>query len=224
MKLTPLAATFLPLCLLASCATMQTHKNVRLQGIHFKGQVLEQPQKVYLSQGQWYIAVHETKLQKHYPVIEDTVFLDHRPPYYTQLDGDKSICYLPISEGTAKILRDPQGYASLPVLQKEIETALEAHAQIPTAGNRLPLIRFSLPQVQSFPVRAELEPTSDICIICDDKMSHQPSFGNRFFAGLDLAFVDAPGTLLYNVAIPIMAPIYFFKNMINDINKDPLGQ
>lgn len=217
MKFPALSAALLPLCLLASCATMQTHKNVRLSGIHFNGQILNQPQRVFLSQGQWFIAAESTQLKKHFPSIDDPIFLEREKPYFTPIASSTATCYLPISAGTAKILQDPQGYASLPVLQKEIETRLN------DAGSS-PLVKDSLPHAQSFPVRAQFEPSTDPCIISDEQMSHQPGFSNKLLAGLDLVFVDAPGTVFYNIAIPFMAPVYFFKNVIRDFDKDPFDQ
>ncbi|MFI3243479.1 MAG: hypothetical protein R3Y56_04420 [Akkermansia sp.] len=218
MKFPTLTATLLPLCLLASCATMQTHKNVRLSGIHFKGQAIHQPNQVFLSQGQWYLPASPTRLEKHFPSVDDPIFFGQEEPTFSPTETCYlAKCYLPISAGTAKILQDPQGYASLPVLQKEIEKRLAAS---PSHS----LIKDSLPHSQSFPVRAQFEPSTSPSIITDGKMSHQPGVANQFLAGLDLVFIDVPGTLIYNIAIPFMAPVYFFKNIINDFDKDPFDQ
>ncbi len=197
---------------------MQTHKNVRLAGIHFKGQVIHQPTQVFLSQGQWYLSASPTRLEKRFPTIDDPIFLDREKPTFSPTETCYlPICYLPISAGTAKILQDPQGYASLPVLQKEIEKRL-------STSNNKEFVKDSLPHAQSFPVRAQFEQSTTPCIISDDQMSHEPGLANKLLAGLDLVLIDAPGTLIYNVAIPFMAPFYFFKNVAKDFKQDPFDQ
>lgn len=194
---------------------MQTHQNVRLKDTSFNGQELTQPKQLFYAQGQWFIKAHAIELRKHYPAIDDTIFLDRELPYYSKLPSSSpKLVYLPISAGTAKILQDPQGYASMPVLQSEIEKA---------ASNKSSFAREHLNAAQSFPIRATFEAHSGEFIITDGIPIQEPSQARRILAGLDMVFVDAPGTFLYNVAIPFMAPFYFFKYMRIDQQQDPFN-
>lgn len=199
------------MCIFASCATMQTHKNVRLMNSYYSGVELSRPSKVYHANGQWFIQAQSVKLSKRYPLVNDPIFLETEEPTLSKIPGESLPVFLPISAGTAKILRDPQGYASLPVLKTELNRLSNAPAQ------------HALPNAQAFPVLAQFEAQSTPTYLSAPSPNHEPSLANRVLAGLDLVFVDAPGTLIYNIAIPVMAPFYFFKNLRIDQKKDPFN-
>lgn len=192
---------------MSSCAYMQTNKNVAEMGCRYEGKLVEMPNcstwNIYKSGGKWYIAAKKVELKKHYPVIRDTIlYTENNEPTYEILPNanQHKVCYHPISEGTAQVLMRTDGYADLGDLAEEIKN---------TPGDWVD----TLSHARSYPIRAHVECPKDMNdrLIAGARTPEKTPFGNQVLSGIELVLIDTPGTILYNVAIPLMAPIKFFS-------------
>ena len=205
MKRFFLTLSLLPL--ISSCSTMQSHKNIELIGSKIEGSELSPPQHVYQSNGKHYLKLNNYLLQKKYPLFHDPIFLGVENPHYVKLSESQGISYYPISNGTAKILLQSNGYASLPILMSEIKE------------QKTPPLK-KLSNASALKVLSQIEPCDSLPIIHGD-IPKQDNIGINIISWLDLIFVDSVGTVGYNVAIPLMAPFYFFSDFSQNINKNP---
>lgn len=188
---------------LSSCAYMQTHKNVRERGCYYEGQLLPPPSQealsLYRKGGEWYLAARRAQFRLKYPVVYDSVFrTDGNEPRHEILQGsEQGIVYHPISAGTAAVLQRPDGYAELETLAEELRT---------TPGEWIS----SLPGAVSYPVRAQIVGGHAVTLPGKRYPSQIP-LSNRILSQVDRVLIDFPGTLVYNVSIPFMAPFVFFR-------------
>lgn len=189
---------------LTSCAYVQLHKQVESDARPHKGFYIEKPEYVYYYSGQWYLKAEEVDIRKDYPLVHDSVLLneDNSPkPIVLKSDGE---IYISISEGTAKVLQRNDGYASLSTLRDEM-----------VSGSILNKIDAPMKKYQ---VRAQVESKSsqkEYHIFGGDEETSL-SFGTRLISTGALLLVDTPGTVLYNAAIPIMAPFVFFYDFFKE--------
>lgn len=192
---------------MSSCAYMQSNQNIAEIGCRYDGKLINPPHcstwNIYKSRGKWYVAGYQVKLKKTYPLIRDTIlYTENNEPVYERITAgtEQNILYHPISEGTAQVLLRKDGYVNLGDLAEELKS---------TAGEWLP----HLEHIRSYPVQAQVDYPEDEreCFITGERTPRKTPIMNRVLQGIDLVLVDVPGTLIYNVAIPFMAPIKFFS-------------
>lgn len=194
---------------MSSCAYMQTGKNIREAGKQYEGCELTTEDMVLCnSRGSWYLAAPAETFAKSYPVIHDSVLLSgNNEPRYTSIKKNGGLCYMPISDGTAAILQMTDGYARPDDLAIEINR-LSATRPITT----------ELPGATRHKIVASLSPAEKPVVITHSCAPEEISLTRRIIAGLDFAVVDIPGTLAYNVAIPVMVPFVFFHDFLKPEN------
>lgn len=187
---------------------MQTNKNIAEIGAHYVGAELRADNmKLYNRAGEWYVAAPKVLLERRYPVIYDTVYLDrdNKPSESVmETSGDGSQLYMPISAGTAKVLQHQSGYAELASLVKESHSSGKPSTE-------------SLPDAESHIIRANVETKNgDVAYYVSNRVPEQPSLPIRVLSQLDKYTVDVIGTLVYNVSIPFMAPFRFFSEFLTE--------
>lgn len=189
---------------------MQTNKNVAEWGSHYIGaEICANSLELYSRAGEWYLAAPKLLLKRHYPIIYDSVYLNKNNELTVEVMGshiDGSEIYMPISAGTARVLQRSDGYAELKTL------LAESYASGKKALS-------DLPGAQKHPILAELATAGD-----DDRsvyyisecVPEQPSSGMKYLSMIDKYTVDVIGTVVYNVAIPVMAPFRFFSEFLSE--------
>ena len=189
---------------LSSCAYIQTHKNIEEAGRQHAGYHLNSPLKLYKGGGQYYLQAEQQQLRIHYPAIHDSIFLNQNNALtLTRTSGETSNVYFPISKGTGEVMQLQNGYVELETLKDELlDGQINSISSLP-AGAHECTIRST---VQGEPVTwlapAASEPGTNT--------------GTAILSTLDKVLVDWPGTVLYNLAIPVMAPFVFFHQFLNE--------
>lgn len=192
----------------SSCAYMQTNKNVKESFCHYQGYKISVPTCVYSAGGNWYLQADKVVLEKKYPVIYDKVLLDqNNEPTYKEIanvpHGTQKI-YHPISSGTAKVLLRNDGYATLESLLDEMARSGKTWVELPE--NRL----------RKHQIKAEIAVRKEKTVMLAGQRTPQelPASAD-VLGGITKVVVDWPGTLVYNVAIPFMAPFVFFHDFLS---------
>ncbi len=209
MKRIFLALACLCASLVSSCSYMQLHKNVEQYGDYYEGFEAMHPEVVYESKGKWYLKGKKYHLRLDYPLIYDTVFMEGGKPQLEHVGESQGDAYLEISEGTSIALREKNGYATLPILQREIQEM-----------NVTPIDQLA-PDAITYRVQAEIPPSEAPIRITHADIHTNRSGLTTTLSYLTLAFVDVPGTIAYNVSIPFMAPFYFFYNTYEQSKENP---
>ncbi len=193
--------------LLSSCSYMQLHKNVEQYGDYYEGFEADVPQIVYESKGKWYLKGKKYHLRYDYPLIYDTVFLEGGKPQLVHVGPSLGDAYLEISHGTSIALRERSGYATLPILQRELQeigsTPLDS-----LASNAI-----------EYKIHAEIPHADHPIRVTHADIHTSKSSVTTALSYATLVFVDIPGTLVYNIAIPVMAPFYFFSDTYEDFTQ-----
>lgn len=202
------------LCLLAilssvlcsSCAYMQTNKNIREAQSRYEGCRLNKDELSLVSKGsRWYLAAPLKEFSISYPAVHDSILLtDGNEPTYTVTQDKNSLCYLPISAGTAATLRLENGYAHVHDLANEVQQHSGDSTLITT-----------LPGARQHRIVAHIDSQGSSPTLARLTQESEPSFLRQSLAAADFVVVDIPGTALYNLAIPVMAPVVFFKEFLN---------
>ncbi len=183
---------------LSSCAYVQVHKNVEENGRSFAGHQFTTPAKVYQHKGQWFLAATPAEYRLQHPAVHDSIFQGQTETEMRLISqANEQVAYHPISAGTAKVLMREDGYADLQTLADELKSR---------PGNWLT----ELPGAAAHPIRAQL--VGKPVAITSGSTPEEPGFGSKALGSVVFVLVDVPGTLLYNVAIPIAAPIVFFRD------------
>ena len=190
---------------MSSCAYMQTGKNIKEGGKQYEGCELSADSLVLCSHhNNWYLAAPAETFRKSYPVIHDSVLLTgNNEARYQSLKKEKTLCYMPISDGTADTLRMKDGYATTQDLALEI--------------NRLSTTRpitTKLSGATRHKIEGIIEGSDKPVVVTHSCHPEQVSLTRRILANIDFAVVDIPGTLAYNVAIPVMVPFVFFHDFL----------
>ncbi|MBR5876681.1 MAG: hypothetical protein IKZ10_07575 [Akkermansia sp.] len=192
-----------------SCAYMQSNKNITEGGVHYEGCKLDTDTMALCRKGsQWYIESQVKTYSKRYPLFHDSILLaDNNAPQYQEAGTEKPmVCYLPISDGTAATLQMRDGYANASDLAGEIHNKMKNTPVV--YGNAAgPVTRHA--------ISAHIEQNEEPAVITFKQCS-EASWARRTLAKADFVLVDIPGTLAYNVAIPIMAPIIFFSEFFSN--------
>ncbi len=189
--------------LLPSCAYMQTHKNVEELGRTYQGYQLEKPRQLYRSGHTWYVAATPTEFRLTYPSVHDKVLRDSNAPQMTPLQpASTTPAYHSLSPHTATVLLRADGYADQESLAGEISRSSDPWLT-------------SLPGASTHTVQAHIAGAPTTPITYDPTPAELP-FRYRFLSGLDLVFIDAPGTLAYNIAVPFFLPFVFFYDFLNE--------
>ncbi len=193
----------------SSCAYTQFNKQIEEKSTVYNGFSVELPLALYSSQGNWYVKVRRIDVQRIRPFIHDTVMLKDSAPftYGTEkpLSHYTDYQYIKISDGTASVLRRADGYATLETLCDEIKSNYRSATK-------------EIPEGIQHRVYAEIKTVQgNIAYIAPDgKPIRQPGIGNKVLSKLALVCVDVPGTVVYNVAMPIMAPFLFFRDFLSE--------
>ncbi len=197
--------------LCCSCAYMQTNKNIKEAGVQYEGCKLNSDHlSLHRKGSQWYLSTALHQYSKRYPIFHDSILLaDNNEPQYKETGTTGAMtCYLPISAGTAATLQMKNGYANAADLAGEITRLMQETPVLyaPQMGN-----------TPRYAITAHIE-KGEQPIVLTLKQSSQPSALRRILATTDFVLVDIPGTLAYNVAIPVMAPFIFFSDFLGDEN------
>lgn len=197
--------TFLLGCSIAlsSCAYLQTHKNIeegyqQRQGYHLTPQL-----ELYRAGDSYYLAAEKYTFRKDYPAIYDSIFLkENNEPALIKLNQNSEKVYHSISNGTAQVLLLKDGYADLVVLSDELKSdSGEWITTLPANSQRC---------------QTNAEITGDATSWLNDEEPTPIPVGIQALSIIDRVIIDWPGTLLYNAAIPIMAPFVFFYDFLNE--------
>lgn len=188
---------------LTSCAYMQTHKNIEEAQTIRTGYELTSDIELYRAGGRYYVAISKQQLRKKYPVIHDSIFLTgNNDPTWQKVGAEETTVYHPVSTGTATVLQRQDGYASIEVLADELKNNNDSWvACLPTGAGKCS-------------VKAEITGTNTIWE--GNEPPQSCSMLTRFVSIVDQVCIDWPGTLAYNVAIPVMAPFVFFHQFLNE--------
>lgn len=189
---------------LSSCAYLQTHKNVEEWGSYYEGEHFStDATALFKYEGRWYISAQKAHFKLKHPIIYDSVFqkFDKEPTLVlSQLMTDHLI-YHPISDSAAQILQRRDGFFQLRALADEV---------LRTPGDWVD----ALPGALRVPVLAEIGDGKTFDMQRKRVPENTPTLS--YIAGkLDFIIVDIPGTVAYNVAIPLMAPFVFFYEFIS---------
>lgn len=191
-----------------SCAYMQSNKNVRESFCHYEGYKVSTPLSLYSGHEKWYLEADKVMLKKEYPLIYDRILLDYNnDPIFKEVSNvphGTQKCYHEISSGTAKVLMRKDGYATLESLIDEMKTSGKTWQE--GAGMKL----------QKHNIHAMIAVKKDKEVILAGKRIPEELPGSAsVLGGITKVVVDWPGTLVYNVAIPFMAPFVFFNEFLN---------
>lgn len=189
---------------LSSCAYLQTHKNVEQAHTHYDGQILRaDTMELHRSGDTWYLSARRAKYRLVYPIVHDEVFrkFDTEPSFHLLENSSENI-YHPISAASAQVLQRRDGYFTLNALAADIKR---------TPGTWV----MDLPNAQRHNIEAEVTGTRK-CYMEQQRIPQETPSMDKTLGYLDFVFVDIPGTLLYNVSIPLMAPFVFFSEFLSD--------
>lgn len=192
--------------LFSSCAYMQTNKNVEESYVEYKGYELEKPLCLTQRAGQWYLVAEAQTLQKKYPAVYDSIFFTGKNDPHFEVKAKQNERWMhPISAGTATVLQRHDGYADWATLCDELKQTPGAWVPVP-AGQGRTLVTAMVD-----------DKTSDNRLVVDEqsKTPTEIPISGKLLAGLDKYCIDYPGTLLYNAAIPVMAPFMFFRDFLS---------
>lgn len=193
----------------SSCAYMQSNKNIKEGDTTYEGCQLNTEQLSLCRKGsQWYLSTAVEVYEKRYPLIYDSILLaDNNAPRFEKTEGGvATTCYLPISAGTAATLKMQHGYANAQDLAAEVSRLLPERPVLYTP---------QMGKVEHHGINAHIDKGEEP-VILTFKCMESTTTAQHVLAAVDFALVDIPGTLAYNVAIPIMAPIVFFSDFINE--------
>ncbi len=191
---------------ISSCAYMQTHKQIESQAEICRGFCVEKPSIVYSHGGNWYLKVRPVALRKEYPLVYDSIMLtENNAPVLREIPNSEasSAMYVSLSSGTAKVLMRADGYAMLSTLRDELS---EGQIITTSAGMRPHNIAATI----------DTKGVKSPGAYCIKSTQNSAGMGNKVLRNTSLILVDAPGTLLYNVAIPVMAPFIFFNDFFSE--------
>lgn len=192
--------------LLSSCAYVQTHKNVEELGSYFDGELLsKQSMALYKRGDQWYLSATKARFKLHYPVVHDSVFQknDSSPEFRLIPGRNDSVVYHPISAYAAQILQRSDGYYQLRALSDEIHR---------TAGEWVE----ELPGAQRVPIAAEIGGKQSVFYMEEKRVPQNKPLWSKALGKVDFILIDVPASVVYNVAIPFMAPFVFFYEFSRD--------
>lgn len=189
--------------LLSSCAYMQTHKNIEESYRQSTGYAITPSLELYKAGNEYYLAVEKMSVRMRYPVIHDSIFLTgSNEPVLERTNPDTQIVYRHISRGTALVLQAGDGYADLTTLSDELRNDGEPWlTSLPAGASRCH-------------TKAEIAGKGITWKEEDESVS--PPLSVCMLSTVDRVFIDWPGTILYNAAIPVMAPFVFFHEFLND--------
>jgi len=213
MKFTPhtlLSSASLFILLSASCAQVQTHKNIRTAGQYYEGFELSKPHNIYLSKGKWYIKADKIKLKQRYPLVNDPIFLEIGAPYIEK-EGEKlTVNYHPISKDTVTILRRNDGFYKLSMLADDVQK---------NSKHRMA----NIDPKKTYPILAKIDGDSSYLRVYNDNKKQEINLTYLSLSYLDKLFIDIPASIIYNISIPFVSPFYFFSNLAEDNKKNPLN-
>lgn len=192
---------------LSSCAYMQSHKNIEETSKSYDACRLDgESLSVTRKGGQWYLVAPAGAYTKSYPLFYDSMLLtDSNEPTYKKkvnAESDKT-CLLPISAGTAATLQMKNGFYTPQDLALEIQRQMKDRPVLDAQNG-----------YRKYRVTAQ-KAEADTPVVLTYGSSGEPSLALRTLSTLDFVLVDIPGTVVYNVAIPVMAPFIFFSEFLS---------
>lgn len=201
--LAALAAAFI----FSQCAYVQTSRQVANLGTEYEGYNLGTVDAVWQKDGQYFVRCNACRYTLNYPWVHDTVLLTNLQTTYTlqPLDGAPRSAFHPISRDVAYALVQTNGYDMMETLNRDIEReggAWIAADTFPTAtAVRTPLRA----ELHNTPERPENE------VVPAGRVKELWAPLRWSLAGLDAVLIDAPATVLYNAAIPLIVPFAAFR-------------
>lgn len=182
---------------------MQTHKNIEEGYRQRMGYQLTPELELYQAGSKYYLAAEKHAYCKEYPAIYDSIFLKgDNEPTLIQLGQEPTKVYHCISNGTAQVLQLKDGYADLTVLSDELKS---------NSGEWITSLPANSRRCQT---KAEITGTATSWL-SEEEPAPVP-VGIKALSIIDQVIIDWPGTILYNTAIPIMAPFVFFHEFLNE--------
>lgn len=197
---------------ISSCAYTQFNKQIVEKATVYNGFAVELPLSLYSCQGNWYVKVRKLEVQKIKPFVHDSIMLKDSSKealgtlkpfsYYTEYQ------YIRISEGTAAVLQRADGYATLETLCDELKSNY--------AEGSLAELTDSMQHRVYAQIKTE---QGNIAYVAPDGQPiRKPGAGIKVLSKAALVCVDVPGTVIYNVCMPVMAPFIFFHDFLSDEN------
>lgn len=195
---------------LNSCAYTQFNKQITEKATVYNGFAVELPLSLYSSQRGWFVKVRKLEVQKIMPFVHDSIMLTDSSK--TSLGTPKPFShyteyqYVKISDGTAAVLQRADGYATLETLCDELKSG---YAQGCVS---------ELTDSMQHRVYAQIktEQGNIAYVSTDGQPIRKPGMGTKVLSKVALVCVDVPGTVIYNVSMPIMAPFIFFRDFLSD--------
>lgn len=190
----------------SSCAYVQTHKNVEELGSYIEGKVLNKESIGLYKQGeQWYVSATPARFKLSHPTVHDTVFRKNDVTPELKLIAEKkgNVVYHPVSPYAAQILQRSDGYFQLRALSDEIQRTGGAWVE-------------QLPGARHVPIAAEVAGKKNTFFIEEERVPKNKPLWSKALGTVDFIVVDIPASLVYNVAIPIMAPFVFFYEFAHE--------
>lgn len=188
---------------LSSCAYMQTHKNIEESFCQHAGYLLKPDFQLLRAGNTYYLSIDKVSLTKSYPIVHDSIFLkDNNEPSIEQANDAATPVYKEISSGTAAVLQQSDGYAALDVLKDELNSSNTPWLESRPAG--------------AATCRIKAEIAGEQVAWIDKNNPTRVPVAVKAISTLDQVVIDWPGTILYNVAIPVMAPFVFFYEFLNE--------
>lgn len=184
---------------------MQTHKNVEEVGSYYSGHLLrQQDMQLYGTGDKWYLAAYPAKFRLKYPIVHDSVFKRKKSePHFQLISYERQLHFHEISPSTAKVLMRPDGYFRMDALADNIKKNSGGWlSHLPASASRLP-------------VHAELSGYKSQWIE-EQRVPPKKTLLGLTLGKIDFIVIDVPGTLVYNVAIPFMAPFVFFHEFTTE--------
>ncbi len=180
-----------------SCAYMQSHKNVEELGSYYAGHLLDRQRIELVRSGtQWYVGADTARFRLHHPLVYDSVFQEtgNHPSFKLIRLGEQKE-YHPISSYTANLLQNKTGYFDMAGLAREIAGTPGTWEKLPHGSQRYPI----LAEIDEEPYQME-----------EKRVPQHKKIAALALGKIDFIVIDIPGTLAYNVAIPLVAPFVFF--------------
>lgn len=191
--------------MLCSCAYVQTHKRVEEMGSYYEGYLLKSDSMRLFRQGDsWFLSAAKARYKRTFPLVHDSVFRrnNYEPSFELVHDASAPMVYHEISSNAAAILQRSDGYFDLRALVGDMQRCSDTWLE-------------ELPGAVSYPIAAHIGGDQSFSIP-GSRVPHSTSLSKKALGKLDLVVVDAPLTVGYNVAIPLVAPFVFFYEFLQE--------
>ncbi|MBT9449439.1 hypothetical protein ICN84_05040 [Akkermansia glycaniphila] len=197
-----------------SCSICRTSLDVAERGTTYEGYEITGVDAVWQKGGNYYVRCPHKQFRLHYPWVKDPVFRPELQPAYIPLpqEGETLYAFHRISPDVAYALVHTNGFDMLNQLHTELDATPDAWIPEPS---------FSASGVRRIPSKAIVgdkdKPSLQTAAIRSEKETSS-AWAWQTLAVLDAIVVDIPGTALYNIAMPLIAPYRVIQDISNDNN------